>query len=318
MRPSISAIVPSYNALPYLAESLESIDRARKRYQGSVELIVVDNLSTDGSFDEASNWVGENDCLIQTDAATVGEVRNIGAREAYGELLAFIDSDTLIKPIHFERTVEVMSESKACATGAMVKVERSAGRIPYAWYNLQRHPESGFVEYLNSANIIIRRSAFEAVGGFDEALRSGEDADVCLRLREQGCNIYECLDLTAVHRDNPSTLRSFVRQQVWHGLGMFSTVRSTIIDKPVVATLGYGLGGVIPAAVAATTGLNAISAAIASAGATSLVAIAATAFRTWKAGRVLLPLTTIGLYHLYFISRLLALFLLLGPTRRDT
>lgn len=309
MPPSIAVVVPVRDSMPQLERCLDSIERARARYDGEIRVVAVDNGSTDGSLDCLERRLSASDVVLRSDASNVSAVRNQGAAVSDAECLAFLDSDTVIPSGYFTTAVDVLDTTGASATGAMVAVPRSEGRIPYTWYNLQRNPESGAVHYLNSANFFVVRSAYSEVGGFDEALESGEDSEICLRLREHGHAIYECLALTSEHLDNPRSPRDFYAQQLWHARGMLSTVRAGTINKPLVATILYGLGvlappvvsvgGVAPLSFAGAAGLVALL--------TTLVAGLAAAYRMLGARRVTYPLTAVVLFHLYFVSRCHAL-----------
>jgi hypothetical protein len=96
------------------------------------------------------------------------------------------------------------------------------------------------VHYLNSANFFITRAAFEQIGGFDEQLHTGEDAEIGLRLTLNGHRIRESPRVMAIHHGNPKSVGEFYRRTVWHGLGMFGTITHHRIDKPT-AMLGLHL-----------------------------------------------------------------------------
>jgi GT2 family glycosyltransferase len=73
--------------------------------------------------------------------------------------------------------------------------------------------------YAQTANCAVRRSAFEAVGGFRDDVRSAGDADLCFRLRRAGWEIEERPGAAVTHRSR-RTLRSLLRQRVRHGSGI--------------------------------------------------------------------------------------------------
>lgn len=77
---------------------------------------------------------------------------------------------------------------------------------------------SGGWGYAQTANCAVRRAAFESVGGFEEQIRSGGDADLCFRLRRAGWELEARPDAAVVHR-NRASLRALVRQKVRHGSG---------------------------------------------------------------------------------------------------
>lgn len=310
----ISVIVPVYNSMPYLPECLYSIDRGLRRFNGESELIIVDNESTDGSYEYLQTKFDDCATILRSGASSVASVRNVGADVAAGKFLAFLDSDCTIREAYFEEAVNVLSETGAAATGAMVAVSPAAGRIPHVWYTLHRNSSSGSVQYLNSANFFMRRSAFDSVGGFDDTLPSGEDADLCRRLRESGFTIIESPALTAQHWDNPRSISEFIRQQIWHGLGSFRTITQALFDKPTLVALFYGLSWLVTLIVLFRSEMSSVGKLGLGIGIPSIAPVATTTYRFWRSGNVLKPVTAISLFHVYFLSRLLAFVFLPSKT----
>src|SRR5437764_7202618 len=92
--PLFSVIIPTFNRLDLLRHAVISI--LNQRYS-DLELIVVDDGSTDHTIDYLRS-LGENICLLQQSNRGPGSARNLGARHARGEYLAFLDSDDLWFP----------------------------------------------------------------------------------------------------------------------------------------------------------------------------------------------------------------------------
>ena len=69
---------------------------------------------------------------------------------------------------------------------------------------------------LTTRNLIMNRDVFEAVGGFDESLATGEDTDFALRAARSGTNVCGLPSLRVLHHGEPRTLEQFYRQQYWH------------------------------------------------------------------------------------------------------
>jgi len=144
---------------------------------------------------------------------------------------------------YFHRAAAVLAAGGADATGSRyaLPTDPPPRWIERTWHELHWRPGDGYVPYVPAGNFIVSRAAFEAVGGFREALATGEDAELCQRLGAAGYRIYEAQSVVAEHLGNPKTLRAFFRQQVWHGLGQFGTVRRAALDKPVAMTALHGL-----------------------------------------------------------------------------
>jgi glycosyltransferase involved in cell wall biosynthesis/GT2 family glycosyltransferase len=152
--------------------------------------------------------------------------RNRGAAGGTAEWLVFVDADVDPPPDLIDRYFATSPGSEAAVlVGAIADEPAGPGeRSAVARFLSERASMSqdntsrGRWAYAQTANCAIRRSAFEAVGGFREDLRSGGDADVCFRLRAAGWELEQRPEAGVVHR-NRTTLRGLVRQRARHGSG---------------------------------------------------------------------------------------------------
>ena len=155
---------------------------------------------------------------------TPAYARNQAARKARGEWLVFLDADTIphaglldayFEPPPDERTavlagaVRDVAESRSAVAGGIVSNARMSQRN-----TLDREG----TPYAQTANCAVRRTGFEAVGGFDHAARAGEDADLCFRLLRAGWRIEERPGAIVDHRSR-GTLRAWLEQMLVHGSG---------------------------------------------------------------------------------------------------
>jgi GT2 family glycosyltransferase len=304
--PQFSVVIPVYNALRHLRPCLDAVCRALKRYRRG-ELIVVDNGSTDGSYELLASAYGSEATIRREPVATIARLRNLGAALARGRWLSFIDADCVIPEDYFERAASVFTAIDAHAIGSRyaLPTDPPPRWIEVTWHQLHDRRRDGYVPYLNAGNFVVSKAAFDAVGGFNEALRTGEDAELGQRLVAAGYRIYQSHAVIAEHLGNPKTLRAFFRQQTWHGLGQFGTVRGRSLDKPVAMTAAHGLLNAAAVAILAL-GPIALGGRLALAALLSLLAPLATiVFRTRRALPPR-PLRGLLLYHLYYDARLWA------------
>lgn len=300
--PRISVIVPVFNKAPLLAASLDSIVAAVRSY-GDAELIAVDHGSTDGSREMLGSRYAADARILDGKGGTIAGVRNRGARAATGSVLSFIDADCVIPPDYLSRVRDVLASTGAGATGAEVVPPASPSWVEDVWYRLHRRADDGEQEWIGSANLAVVRQAFDAVGGFDERLVTGEDTELCQRLRSRGYRIYESKRLSAVHLDNARTVRAFYRKEVWRGLGMFGTVRPGSIDKPTVMTVVH-LALCAAAIVALVFGPWAWPGRAAAAGVLLAIVPAVTlVYRARAGGSLSRPLHALLLYEMYYAAR---------------
>lgn len=181
MTPLVSCIVPVYNGASYLAETLDSILAQTHR---PIELIVVDDGSTDGTPAVIERYRGQVVGLRQPNAG-LASARNLGVARATGEFLAFLDADDLWLPEKLARQLERFR--------ARPELLLSVTRIQNFWApevadEATRYRERRYAGPLPGyccCTLVARRAGFQRVGAFAD-LRMAEDADWFLRARELG------------------------------------------------------------------------------------------------------------------------------------
>ena len=96
--PEISVVIPVRNGLPWIVDQLEAL--CGQNFEGSWELLVSDNGSSDGTQEVVRSYVGRLPLQIvdSHDQPGIGPARNAGARAASGPLLAFCDADDVVAP----------------------------------------------------------------------------------------------------------------------------------------------------------------------------------------------------------------------------
>jgi glycosyltransferase involved in cell wall biosynthesis len=310
-KPKISVVVPILNSCKYLPACMDSVVAAVDFY-GNADLTIVDNGSTDGTWEMLSSTYADRATVLQIKDVTISALRNRGAALSTGEYLSFVDADCHIAPDYFDKAIEVFAASRADAAGCVYSLPVCPCWVEETWTKLHGVPGDGAANYIPSGNFLVRRKAFDAVGGFDECLVTGEDAEICQRLWRAGYSVYKAQSISAVHLGNPKTLAHFFRKEVWQGLGMFGTFHRWPLDKPVVMTLAHLLLCVAAVlnllAAKMPIGLRLLSSLF-----LLLLAPAMTvAYRYLTLIRVYRPLGSLLLYHFYLSARVVALFQICG------
>lgn len=301
----ISCVVPVYNSMPHLVACVRALQHA-SAIHGATELIFVDNGSNDGSYEFLVQ--GGFGRVLQDNTACVAALRNLGTRIARGKYFSFIDSDCVVELDYFKCLEVTFRERRCDCTGSMVSIPDSPHWIEATWNGLHRRRFSGNVQYLNSGNLAVSRAAFEKVGGFNEALETGEDAAFGLALNKAGFSIFENLSLRAIHLGNPKTLRQFVRKEIWRGQGALGTVEAGRVDKTFTLTLLHGAAVACSLAIVISS-RNSKSWVLATCFVFAAPMIAY-GYRAMKKGGLFRPLRATFLYWLYLNARLVALALL--------
>jgi hypothetical protein len=213
--PTVSFIIPVRNDAERLGRCLATI-RSNGYPAQLVEIVVVDNDSTDGSADIAYR---SGATVVRVGGQPVGELRNQGVLASSGDFLAFVDADHTIGPDWIVNAIEVLSgHAEVAAVGALYDAPHG-GTWVQRTYDLLRRREPGMrdVEWLGSGNMVVRRQAFETVGGFDRTLHACEDVDLCSRLRANGYRVLQDSRLRSVHFGDPSTVAAVFRGELWRG-----------------------------------------------------------------------------------------------------
>lgn len=181
--PLVSVIIPAYNRCGWIAEAVDSVLGQDYR---PFELIVVDDGSTDSTPWILSSY-GSRIRVIQQENSGVSAARNLGAANARGGFLAFLDSDDYWLPGKIAAQAEFFRNNpgfRICQTEEIwirrgvrvnpgLKHEKRAGMI---------FEDSLELCLISPSAVMMERSLFEEHGGFDEALSACEDYDLWLKI----------------------------------------------------------------------------------------------------------------------------------------
>lgn len=212
--PLVSVVIPVRNGARDLPRCVASIAAAAGNGI-SPEVIVVDNGSTDGSAGIA-RAAGAR--VLAASGVRVGAVRNAGAREARGDIIAFVDSDNEISAAWLSSCIEALDDPGTGAVGLLCQAPADGTWVQRLYDLLRWRPERRTeIEWLGAANLAMRREVFHAIGGFDESLEACEDIDLCRRVRRAGLRLMAEPGMASVHHGDPPTLRALFLGEMWRG-----------------------------------------------------------------------------------------------------
>jgi glycosyltransferase involved in cell wall biosynthesis len=182
MAPLVSVIIPTYNREKIITRAIDSV--FAQTYQ-DFEIIVLDDGSQDNTKAVVEGYGTKVHYFYQNNKGIAG-ARNAGMHQAAGEYIAFLDSDDYWLPGKLERQMALFSEHPeygmaACQCGSV--------QIDGTYREKNRPGKSGWILYdlfnknfIRTSSAVITRTCLEKVGGFDEALREGEEYDYWLRI----------------------------------------------------------------------------------------------------------------------------------------
>ncbi|MCA1625137.1 MAG: glycosyltransferase [Acidobacteria bacterium] len=174
----ISVIIPAYNEELALPETLERIGQALSVAACPSEIIVVDNDSQDRTKQVAASFGAK---VFLAREHNISKVRNTGAEKATGDILIFIDADTLVPNTLFQKIASVMEDEK-CFGGAVGVEYEDFERKWMRFYLLGWAFWGKFFNMAQGAAQFCRKSVFENLEGYDQTIFMGEDVEFYWRL----------------------------------------------------------------------------------------------------------------------------------------
>jgi glycosyltransferase involved in cell wall biosynthesis len=205
--PLVSVVVPAYRAEATLRHALDSIAAQRGAFVRQV--VIVEDRSPDRTLDVALQLESENPGLVQVIRHErnrgAAAARNTGGRAAREPWIAFLDADDAWRDDKLALQFEAMRAARRtpdiCTTDVLV-VPMSGGR-PYVHHNRARRGRTGVIRQLAESSIsrltptiLLRRSLFLDLGGFDESLLRMEDHEFLIRAVRAGTFLHVPLPLT--------------------------------------------------------------------------------------------------------------------------
>ncbi|WAT18941.1 glycosyltransferase family A protein [Aurantiacibacter sp. MUD11] len=192
---AVSVIIPVHNGERFVGEAIES---ALCQSLGPMEVVVVDDGSTDNSADIARSFGDKVRCFVQACKGPAA-ARNHGIAQARGQILAFLDADDLWLEDKLAAQVPMIGEYDL----AFTLIEKF--RDPDCPDGVGEAATETAQPGLLPTTMVCRASAFEQIGGFDEDLRGGELIDWLDRGREAGLKelmVPRVLARRRIHADN--------------------------------------------------------------------------------------------------------------------
>jgi glycosyltransferase involved in cell wall biosynthesis len=212
----LTVVVIGLNSAATLEGCLRSVRRAAERVGPGVRVLYVDGGSRDDSV-AIARGAGAEVIQLVTDAPTAAKGRNAGWRAATTPLVHFVDSDTVFEPDWFEQAMRAIeADGRIAAVFGQLHEANPSGSVYNEVCGCDWHAAPGDWR-MCGGNALFRREALEQVGGSDDRLGAGEEADLCWRLRQLGWRIV-CIDALMAHHDLGMTgFRAYWRRAVRSG-----------------------------------------------------------------------------------------------------
>ena len=234
MKPTVSIVILNYNTKDLLRQTLESVDSLIP-----YEIIVVDNASTDDSVAMLKKDFKNVKVIAQKTNNGFSAGNNVGVRQAVGEYIMLLNSDTEFVGEVLTPLVELMQQKKevGVVTPKLIfpdgKLDPGSHRgLPSVWNSLtyfmgleKRFPQTrlfgGYhqswkdldqihqVDVVSGASMLIRKKVWQQVGELDERFfMYAEDIDYCLRVKQAGWQVYYNPRSKVIHHKGQSGIKN--------------------------------------------------------------------------------------------------------------
>lgn len=202
-QPSVSIIIPTKNSGEFIEACLRSV---KNQSYSNIEIIVVDNFSTDNTAKIARKYV---DRFYQLGPERSTQ-RNFGVKHAHGKYVAIIDSDMELSENVIKDCVEAMKDSKAFG---VIIPEESFGEG--FWAKCKKLERSFYIgiDWIEAARFFTKKMYLE-IGGYNENLVSGEDWDLSNRVKLRGDLIR--IKSLIYHNEGRILLRNTLRKKAYY------------------------------------------------------------------------------------------------------
>ncbi|MFL5493752.1 MAG: glycosyltransferase family 2 protein [Gemmatimonadales bacterium] len=189
--PRVTVVIPAYNAEKFLLSAAESVLGQSFR---ALELVIVNDGSSDGTLHVARSIADPRVMILPLTNGGPARARNAGCRERSAEFVAFLDADDLWDPGKLEAQVAYLdAHPHVVGVGCFMRYVSATGRILGRTGQPVSEPEllliaRGELFPFPTSSLVVRRSAFDALGGFDESFRhaGAEDIELYARLARRG------------------------------------------------------------------------------------------------------------------------------------
>ncbi len=216
--PKVSVIIPA-SRLHKAAQALAPL--CYQNYAGEIETIVVGPPSA---------MLASYKSIIPVHPEPIrepGRARNLGAAQATGEILLFLDDDMIVTADWVQQNVRELQQSDIGIVGA-----RMPGKSPTFFARCVDFTNCGYYQHrysmdcpVGSGSMGIYRSVFQATGGFDETQASDEDMDLCYRIQKLGYRSVYQPEIVVIHDHHNDSFSKLLRYNYRHGFASGLTIK---------------------------------------------------------------------------------------------
>ena len=214
----VSVVIASRNRRDLLRQTLESISAGGGKGVSHETIVVVDGGSPDGSDAVVRKWLDDHDeagRVVRRSRPERGAARNLGASLACGRVVVFIDDDVLVPSGFLALHLATLDAHPGSWVTGRVRQSDAAARTPLGryqieaadrWYRQLPSDRVSVVPGVTCQTVSLPKRDFERVGGFNEAVSSGDDWELAQRAQRLGIRMLYDPAILVVHNGWTSSL----------------------------------------------------------------------------------------------------------------
>lgn len=220
----VSVLIPMYNAEKYISATIENV---LKQTYSDIEVIVVDDGSTDESYNIARRFESGKVKVFRQENKGASAARNLAFGKSSGSLIQYLDADDMLSYNKIEsqvRIFESIGDKNAIIASGILLFDgdlMSSIAVPHKQVSTKLHnkPLELLVDICCERNIVqssiwlVHRELIERVGGWNESLTLNDDGEYFFRVVAKSSGVYFCSSGTVFYRNTPQSLSKQVSER---------------------------------------------------------------------------------------------------------
>lgn len=232
----VSVIIPTYNRASYVREAIDSV--LNQTYK-DIEIILVDDGSTDGTREVVQPYIDKRKIqYFYQENLGPSATRNAGLKLATGRYIKFLDSDDFLYPEQIERQVaDTKEEPDAVSISDFCVLKPNGTMTNMEIYLVKR--ELQFASFVESNRGVIHafltpKHLIDRVGGFDETLSNCEDLDLWIRILQEGAYMKHLSFVGCCYRILNASLSADIDDMFIQKCKVYEKVNRSLLEYPTM------------------------------------------------------------------------------------